>query len=71
MDTCSCKFCNGKWINEEISIRSNADLCKTFCLIAQGDAKKEFIFSVNSTAYGVEIDFCPFCGRRLKQKGWD
>lgn len=71
MYTCSCKFCNGKWINEEIQIRSNADLRKTFCLIAQGAAKKEFIFSVGSTAYGVEIDFCPFCGRRLKQKGCD
>lgn len=66
-----CRFCSGKWIDDEIKIKSNADTSKAFCLIAQGDVKKEFVFSVACVVYGVEINFCPFCGRRFKQKGWD
>lgn len=67
----SCKWCSGQYIAEDIPIKSNADLSRTFCIIAQGSDKKEFVLSANRISYGIEIDFCPFCGRKLKDKGWD
>lgn len=59
-----CPFCKDRTL-EELPIKSNADLSRTIAMIAQGDQKKEIVLSVKGTAYGVEIDFCPKCGRKL------
>lgn len=59
-----CPFCKDRTL-EELPIKSNADLSRTLAMIAQGDQKKEIVLSVKGTAYGIEIDFCPKCGRKL------
>lgn len=66
-----CRFCCGKFVPDDIPIKSNADLRKTFCILAQGSEKKEVVLSVNGTAYGIEVYFCPFCGRKLPSFGWE
>jgi hypothetical protein len=60
-----CVFCSDRTL-DDLPIKSNADLSRTLALIAQGDEKKEIVFHVNGVAYGIEIDFCPICGRCLK-----
>ena len=65
-----CELCSGKTIPDDIPIKSNANLSKTMCVIAQGSDKKEIVFIVNGTAYGIEINNCPFCGRVLPELGW-
>ncbi|MBQ9700355.1 MAG: hypothetical protein IJV71_07010 [Lachnospiraceae bacterium] len=67
----NCSVCSGKFVPDYIPINSNADLKKTFCILAQGASKKEIILSVNGVAYGIEVDFCPFCGRKLPRYGWE
>ncbi len=66
-----CQFCCGKSVPDYVPINSNADLRKTFCILAQGANKKEIIMSINNVAYGVEVEFCPFCGRKLSSFGWE
>lgn len=60
-----CSFCNYKLIPKKLNVKSNADTSKILSLIAQGDKRKELVFVVNDIAYGIEIDYCPMCGRKL------
>lgn len=59
-----CPYCED-WTTQELHIKSNADLSRTLALIAQGDKKKEIVFHNNGVSYGIEIDYCPKCGRKL------
>lgn len=59
-----CPYCKDHSL-EDIPIRSNADTSKTLVIIAQGDNKKEIVFSHKGVAFGVEINFCPICGKNL------
>ena len=58
-----CPFCKD-YTTTDIPIKSNADTAKSFAMIAQGDRKKEIVFSINNTAYAIEINFCPICGAK-------
>ena len=62
-----CKYCENilPKLPAELPIKSNADLSRTLAIISQGDRKKEIVLSVKGTAYGIEIDYCPICGRKL------
>lgn len=62
-----CPYCED-WTTTELPIKSNADLSQTLALIARGDKKKEIVFHNNGVSYGIEIDFCPKCGRRLVEE---
>ena len=62
-----CPYCED-WTTKELPIKSNADLSRTTALIAQGDKKKEIVFHNKGVAYGIEINFCPICGRKLAEK---
>jgi hypothetical protein len=41
------------------------------CVITQGLFKKELSMSINKSRYTIEINFCPFCGRKLEDRRWD
>ena len=62
-----CPFCKD-YTTTDIPIKSNVDTARAIAMIAQGDRKKEIVFSINNTAYAIEINFCPLCGRRLEQE---
>lgn len=59
-----CPYCKERTL-EELPIKTNADTSRTIVMIAQGDNKKEIVFHHKGTAFGVEINFCPICGRKL------
>lgn len=62
-----CKYCKDRSLNE-LPMRSNADMSKVGALIAfDGEGGKEIVFHVNGTAYGIQIDFCPKCGKKLRE----
>ena len=58
-----CTFC--KVLPDDLNIKSNADISRVIGVIANGSNGKELVFMVNGTAYGIEIDYCPMCGRKL------
>lgn len=58
-----CPFCKD-YTTTDIPIKSNADTARSIAMIAQGDRKKEIVFSINNTAYAIEINFCPICGAK-------
>lgn len=58
-----CTFCKG--FPDELSIKSNADTSRVIGIIANGLNGKELVLVVKGTAYGIEIDYCPMCGRKL------
>ena len=49
----------------ELPLKTNCDTIRTWALIAQGDRKKEIVFHCREGVYGVEINYCPICGRSL------
>lgn len=61
-----CRFCKD-WpeIAENLQMQTNEDITRSFAMIANGFRQKELILSIKGTTYGVEIDFCPKCGRNL------
>lgn len=59
-----CPYCKERTL-EELPIKTNADTSRTIVMIAQGDNKKEIVFSHKGASFGVEINFCPICGRKL------
>lgn len=64
----SCKYCDDyHTIADDIPIRSNCNLSRCMCLIVQGARQKELVMSINGEAYGIEIDYCPKCGRKLSK----
>jgi hypothetical protein len=65
--TKECLFCKNRTLTE-LPLKTNADTSRTLALIAQGDNKREIVFSIKGVAYGIEIDFCPICGRNLSSK---
>ena len=65
-----CRFCDGKYLPDEIPIKGNIDTRRSVCIIAQGSDKKEIVLNANGKCYGIEINNCPFCGRKLPAKGW-
>lgn len=69
--TIPCGFCNGNRLPDDIPIKGNIDTRRSVCIIAQGSEKKEIILNANGKCYGIEINHCPFCGRKLKARGWD
>lgn len=68
--TISCRFCDGKYLPDEIPILGNIDTRRSVCIIAQGADKKQIVLNANGKCYGIDIDYCPFCGRKLPVKGW-
>ena len=42
-----CRFCNGKYLPDEIPIKGNIDTRRSVCIIAQGSDKKEIILNAN------------------------
>ena len=62
-----CEYCSNSApkINEFLPIKSNADISRVFALIAQGDKKQEIVIHNRGIAYGIEINYCPICGRKL------
>ena len=67
----TCKYCVGDRIPEDIPILGNVDTRRSICIIAQGVDKKQIVLNANGKAYGIDIDYCPFCGRKLKARGWN
>ena len=67
----TCKYCVGDRIPEDIPIQGNVDTRRSICIIAQGVDKKQIVRNANGQAYGIDIDYCPFCGRKLKARGWN
>lgn len=67
----TCKYCVGDRIPEDIPIQGNVDTRRSICIIAQGIDKKQIVLNANGKAYGIDIDYCPFCGRKLKARGWN
>lgn len=67
----TCKYCVGDIIPEDIPIQGNVDTRRSICIIAQGVDKKQIVLNANGKCYGINIDYCPFCGRKLKARGWN
>ena len=65
------RFCDGKGLPDDIPIQGNIDTRRSICIIAQGIDKKQIVLNANGKAYGIDIDYCPFCGRKLKARGWN
>lgn len=61
-----CKYCKDYTLNS-LPMRSNADLRMVGSLIADdGEGGKEIVIHIDGIAYGILIDFCPMCGRKLR-----
>lgn len=60
-----CEYCKER-TTQELPIKTNVtNFCGAF-LIAQGDKKKEIVFWERKLGtFGVEINYCPICGRKL------
>lgn len=58
-----CSFC--KSAPDKLNIKSNVSTSNIRSFIIQGGERKEMVFVVNDIAYGIEIDYCPMCGRKL------
>ena len=62
-----CEYCS-KQINEHLSMKSNCTQSTTdFAMIARGSDKMEIVISLfRFGTVGVEINYCPMCGRKLE-----
>ena len=60
-----CIYCKERTV-QALPMKTNVtEACADF-LIAQGDKKKEIVFwERHLGTFGVEINFCPMCGRKL------
>ena len=63
-----CLFCKDR-TTEELPLKTNCDTSKVGALIAQGDKKKEIVFWSKVGTYGIEINFCPICGKSFGTGG--
>lgn len=61
-----CIYCKERTLTE-LPLKTNiTDLCGS-ALIAQGDKKKEIVFwERHLGTIGIEINYCPICGRNLR-----
>ena len=66
----NCEFCNYTYLPEYIPVR-HLNKKEIPCVITQGLFKKELSMSINRSRYAIEINFCPFCGRKLEDRRWD
>ena len=60
----TCEYCKDRTLTE-LPMKTNCDTSRIGCLIAQGDKKKEIVFWTREGTYGIEINYCPICGRKL------
>ena len=62
-----CLYCASAVERKDFDINSNADISRVVSLLSDMGNGPEIIFSIKGTAYGVNVEFCPKCGRRLKK----
>lgn len=60
-----CPYCKERTLTE-LPLKTNCDTSRVGVLIAQGDRKKEIVFWSPIGTYGIEINFCPICGAKMK-----
>lgn len=63
----TCEYCKDRTL-AELPMKTNCDTSRTWALIAQGDRRKEIVFVDKGCTYGIEINYCPICGRKLEEK---
>ena len=60
-----CKYCADRTV-EIIPFRTNVEYPMFVPMIAfKEDGNKELVISANGEAYGLQINYCPMCGRKL------
>lgn len=61
-----CRFCKDRSL-ENVPIRTNCDIVadRFIALIADMGNGKEIVIHANGKAYGIPVNFCPFCGQRF------
>lgn len=63
-----CKYCE-IFPPENIPYRTNSNEWHFIDLIAsKEDGDKELIVSCKSEVFGLQINYCPMCGRRLNKE---
>ena len=60
----TCEYCKDRTL-VELPMKTNCDTSRIWALIAQGDKQKEIVFVNKDCTYGIEINYCPICGRKL------
>ena len=60
-----CPYCKDRTVTE-LPLKTNCDMSRVGVLIAQGDKKKEIVFWTHDGTYGIEINYCPICGAKMK-----
>lgn len=64
-----CRYCKDYSLNG-LPMRSNADMSRVGSLITDdGEGGKEIVVHINGVCYGILIDFCPKCGKKLRGDG--
>ena len=60
-----CIYCKD-YPPTRLPLKTNCDTSTAGALIAHGDVKREIVFYSQIGTYGIEINFCPICGRNLE-----
>ena len=63
-----CEYCKDLTLTG-LPVRSNCDLLMEMfqTLIANdGEGGKEIVISHKGKAFGIQINYCPICGRKLR-----
>ena len=63
-----CQYCKDLTLTE-LPVRSNCDLLveRFQTLIANdGEGGKEIVVSHKGKAFGIQINYCPICGEKLR-----
>ena len=63
----TCEYCKHRTLSE-LPLKTNCDTSRVGVLIAQGDRKKEIVLWTKEGTYGIEINYCPICGRKLEER---
>lgn len=63
-DTEGCRFCKNQSA-ESLPVRTNCDMLaeQFITLMADMGNRKEIVIHTKGKAYGIPVNFCPFCGR--------
>ena len=64
-----CRYCDEKTI-QSTPVRSNCDPVREHfdSLIVNAYQGMELIITIRNTAYGIPLNFCPFCGRKFDNR---
>lgn len=61
-----CIYCEDYKVSKGIDLKSNCDISRSGAIIVNGDKGKELVFYNEKGTYGILINYCPMCGRKVR-----